>query len=69
MKEDDLYAALNSEQIAGAALDVFNTEPPAENNPLFELDNVKFSPPIQRFYRRIHPSGWELPLLWVLMMY
>jgi len=40
VNESDLYNALKSGQIAGAALDCFETEPPAADNPLFELDNV-----------------------------
>jgi phosphoglycerate dehydrogenase-like enzyme len=35
-----LQAALASEAIAGAGLDVFYQEPPQEDNPLFTLENV-----------------------------
>ncbi|MGI6285342.1 hydroxyacid dehydrogenase [Neomoorella humiferrea] len=42
--EDALYKALKNGLIAGAALDVFEEEPPPHNHPLFELDNVLLSP-------------------------
>lgn len=42
--ESDLIRALKENLIAGAALDVFAAEPPAENNELFSLDNVIMSP-------------------------
>lgn len=37
--EGDLYDALKANRIAGAALDVFEKEPPA-GNPLFSLENI-----------------------------
>jgi D-3-phosphoglycerate dehydrogenase len=40
INEDDLYAALKEKRIGGAALDCFETEPPAIDNPLYKLDNV-----------------------------
>jgi len=43
INETDLYDALVSEKVAGAALDVFETEPPGES-PLFTLDNVVGTP-------------------------
>ena len=42
--EDALALALKNNQIGGAIIDVFEEEPPAPNNPLFELDNVLLSP-------------------------
>ncbi len=43
--EDALAEALRSGKVAGAALDVFHTEP-LKNSPFFELDNVLLSPHI-----------------------
>ena len=41
--EADLAEALRSKTIAGAALDVYTTEPP-ENNPFLGLDNIVMTP-------------------------
>lgn len=43
INEKDLYDALVEGKVAGAALDVFEKEPP-ENNPLLTLDNVIATP-------------------------
>ncbi len=41
--EDALYNALKEGKIRGAALDVFEKEPPV-GSPLFELENIHFTP-------------------------
>jgi len=43
INESDLYDAIVSKKVAGAALDVFETEPPT-NNPLLTLDEVIATP-------------------------
>ncbi len=46
VKEDALYEALKNKWIAGAALDVYEKEPPERDNPLFKLDNTVLTPHI-----------------------
>ena len=42
--EQDLFDALESGKVAGAGLDVQETEPPAADNPLYTMDNVIITP-------------------------
>jgi phosphoglycerate dehydrogenase-like enzyme len=42
--EADLVEALKSRHLAGAGLDVYELEPPAASNPLFQLEQVVLSP-------------------------
>jgi D-3-phosphoglycerate dehydrogenase len=44
INEADLLLALREHRIAGAALDVFDAEPPAADHPFFRLDNVIVTP-------------------------
>ena len=44
VQHDALIKALNEKWIAGAGIDVFPTEPPPKDDPLFALDNVILAP-------------------------
>ena len=44
INEKDLIEALNDGEISGAGLDVLEKEPPDENNPLLNMNNVIVSP-------------------------
>ncbi len=46
INEDDLYKALNNDDISGAGLDVFDIEPAPKSNPILNLKNVILSPHI-----------------------
>ena len=42
--EQDLVVAIGEKWISGAAIDVFEPEPPCQDNPLYDFDNVILSP-------------------------
>ena len=44
INENDLYVALKNNWLAGAGLDVLQTEPPQNDHPLFELNNCLITP-------------------------
>jgi D-3-phosphoglycerate dehydrogenase len=49
--EQALVAALHERRIAGAGLDVLETEPPRPDHPLFALDNVVLTPHTAAYVR------------------
>ena len=58
--ESALVAALNSGQIAGAGLDVLESEPPDWSNPLLAMDNVVVTPHIAGYSDEFLPNSWRL---------
>jgi phosphoglycerate dehydrogenase-like enzyme len=54
VQEDALISALEQGRIRGAGLDVFETEPLPEDNPLWSFENVIISPHCSSVYQ-----GWE----------
>ena len=55
VNEADLIAALQAQQIAGAALDVFEVEPLPQDSPLLKMDNVMLAP----HNSNSSPAAWE----------
>lgn len=55
VKETDLVAALQSGQLGGAALDVFEDEPLPHSSPLMTIDNVMLAP----HNANSSPAAWE----------
>lgn len=53
VQHEALVKALEEKWIAGAGIDVFPTEPPPKNDPLFELDNVILAPHALAWTRNI----------------
>lgn len=58
--ESALVAALCQRRIAGAALDVFEQEPLAEESPLWEMDNVLITPHSAALTERLWDRHFEL---------
>jgi phosphoglycerate dehydrogenase-like enzyme len=60
VQHDALVKALTEKWIAGAGIDVFPTEPPPKNDPLFKLDNVILAPHALAWTKNIwHDNGIE----------
>ena len=57
VNEADLVAALRENQIAGAILDVFQTEPLPQDSPLWDLENAWITPHVSDSI-----SDWERPM-------
>jgi D-3-phosphoglycerate dehydrogenase len=54
--EKALVEALQNGEIAGAGLDVLEQEPPAADNPLFDMDNVILTPHVASATSRMRPE-------------
>lgn len=57
--EQALVGALESGHLGGAALDVFDPEPPIPNNPLFRFHHVVLTPHIASYTDRAAQAMWE----------
>lgn len=60
VKTQDLVMALKEGMIAGAALDVFEEEPPPKNLELLKMDNVILSPHIAWYSEE---GGWDIRVM------
>ena len=56
----DLYDALKAGHVAGAALDVFETEPLPQDSPIWALDNVIVSPHCSSVYAEWEEASFRL---------
>jgi phosphoglycerate dehydrogenase-like enzyme len=59
---DDLVAALEAGEIAGAGLDVFEVEPLPSEHPLWRKENVILTPHVAGYSPRIHERHLEVLL-------
>jgi phosphoglycerate dehydrogenase-like enzyme len=60
VKEEVLLAALKEKKIAHAYLDVFYTEPLAEDHPFWNMDNVTVTPHISSLTKNYMPRSFEI---------
>jgi D-3-phosphoglycerate dehydrogenase len=60
--ESALITALKSGQIAGAGLDVLETEPPDWDNPLLQFENVVITPHLGGYSDQYLPNCWQLSM-------
>lgn len=67
---DALCEALRHGVIAGAAIDVFDEEPPNPDSPLFELENVVVTPHVAAWTRKgLENIGWHAARNLVAMVF
>ncbi|MDY6912462.1 MAG: C-terminal binding protein [Chloroflexota bacterium] len=60
--EDALYNALSQGMIAGAGIDVMETEPVKSDNPLLKLDNIIITPHTAQYSEEATAELWRKPL-------
>jgi phosphoglycerate dehydrogenase-like enzyme len=69
VNEADLAEALRGKRIAGAAIDVFEQEPPDKKHAFFALDNVVLTPhigwPTDHGYQRFAAAACEVLLAYM----
>ena len=59
LNEQALISALREGEIAGAALDVLEQEPPAADNPFLQMENVVLTPHIAAFSDEFEQKFWS----------